>query len=106
MQGAGARRARASLPPLFGPPVFDPPVFDHVRILPSGRRILGELRPARQTGRTVGSPVLSGLVTGSLTRNFLSGANRSEEHTSELQSLMRISYAVFCWKKKHKRILV
>src|SRR3546814_4531400 len=27
---------------------------------------------------------------------------RSEEHTSELQSLMRISYAVFCWKKKTK----
>src|SRR3546814_5739136 len=25
---------------------------------------------------------------------------RSEEHTSELQSLMRIPYAVFCWKKK------
>src|SRR3546814_6839881 len=30
------------------------------------------------------------------------GANRSEEHTSELQSLMRISYAVFCLKKKKK----
>src|SRR3546814_714737 len=29
-------------------------------------------------------------------------AQRSEEHTSELQSLMRISYAVFCLKKKHK----
>src|SRR3546814_3434094 len=28
-------------------------------------------------------------------------ASRSEEHTSELQSLMRISYAVFCLKKKH-----
>src|SRR3546814_8635338 len=28
------------------------------------------------------------------------GAHRSEEHTSELQSLMRISYAVFCLKKK------
>src|SRR3546814_6613769 len=28
-------------------------------------------------------------------------ARRSEEHTSELQSLMRISYAVFCLKKKH-----
>src|SRR3546814_3681241 len=28
------------------------------------------------------------------------GVNRSEEHTSELQSLMRISYAVFCLKKK------
>src|SRR3546814_9759404 len=30
-------------------------------------------------------------------------ANRSEEHTSELQSLMRISYAVFCLKKKNKK---
>src|SRR3546814_4348438 len=29
---------------------------------------------------------------------------RSEEHTSELQSLMRISYAVFCLKKKTKQI--
>src|SRR3546814_8664660 len=33
--------------------------------------------------------------------NF-SGRIRSEEHTSELQSLMRISYAVFCLKKKNK----
>src|SRR3546814_5696425 len=31
--------------------------------------------------------------------SFMNGA-RSEEHTSELQSLMRISYAVFCLKKK------
>src|SRR3546814_3852828 len=31
----------------------------------------------------------------------LNAALRSEEHTSELQSLMRISYAVFCLKKKH-----
>src|SRR3546814_9166555 len=30
-------------------------------------------------------------------------AKRSEEHTSELQSLMRISYAVFCLKKKNKK---
>src|SRR3546814_2106090 len=30
---------------------------------------------------------------------------RSEEHTSELQSLMRISYAVFCLKKKKKHIM-
>src|SRR3546814_7714857 len=29
---------------------------------------------------------------------------RSEEHTSELQSLMRISYAVLCWKKKTQRL--
>src|SRR3546814_9624200 len=32
-------------------------------------------------------------------------ASRSEEHTSELQSLMRISYAVFCLKKKHPQKL-
>src|SRR3546814_6878077 len=32
------------------------------------------------------------------------GMVRSEEHTSELQSLMRISYAVFCWTKKQKII--
>src|SRR3546814_8660269 len=31
------------------------------------------------------------------------GQNRSEEHTSELQSLMRISYAVFCLKKKKNK---
>src|SRR3546814_3761821 len=30
-------------------------------------------------------------------------SKRSEEHTSELQSLMRISYAVFCLKKKNKK---
>src|SRR3546814_4480004 len=30
--------------------------------------------------------------------------NRSEEHTSELQSLMRISYAVFCLKQKHTHL--
>src|SRR3546814_3971195 len=30
-------------------------------------------------------------------------SRRSEEHTSELQSLMRISYAVFCLKKKNKK---
>src|SRR3546814_4542623 len=33
----------------------------------------------------------------------VSAALRSEEHTSELQSLMRISYAVFCLKKKNKK---
>src|SRR3546814_8869186 len=40
-----------------------------------------------------------GLVTDRLTPYPL---QRSEEHTSELQSLMRISYAVFCLKKKQK----
>src|SRR3546814_3658130 len=35
--------------------------------------------------------------------NATAGTQRSEEHTSELQSLMRISYAVFCLKKKKHR---
>src|SRR3546814_10773021 len=36
------------------------------------------------------------------------GAGRSEEHTSELQSLMRISYAVFCLKKTttHNNVII
>src|SRR3546814_6798126 len=37
-----------------------------------------------------------------LARQQFHRAHRSEEHTSELQSLMRISYAVFCLKKKKK----
>src|SRR3546814_9972820 len=36
-------------------------------------------------------------------RQHMDGVRRSEEHTSELQSLMRISYAVFCLKKKNKQ---
>src|SRR3546814_4998419 len=35
-------------------------------------------------------------------RRAICASRRSEEHTSELQSLMRISYAVFCLKKKKK----
>src|SRR3546814_10762249 len=38
-----------------------------------------------------------------LTRNLRDLERRSEEHTSELQSLMRISYAVFCLKKKNTK---
>src|SRR3546814_9354309 len=38
----------------------------------------------------------------SFTRADVAAWHRSEEHTSELQSLMRISYAVFCLKKKKK----
>src|SRR3546814_20910925 len=37
------------------------------------------------------------------TPNEMPDIPRSEEHTSELQSLMRISYAVFCLKKKKKK---
>src|SRR3546814_5940655 len=37
------------------------------------------------------------------TKALATGRTRSEEHTSELQSLMRISYAVYCLKKKKKK---
>src|SRR3546814_4699992 len=49
------------------------------------------------------------LIRGSKTDQERAGVviaipeGRSEEHTSELKSLMRISYAVFCLKKKNKR---
>src|SRR3546814_10429096 len=42
------------------------------------------------------------LTVGSATASGLAHNARSEEHTSELQSLMRISYAVFCLKKKNE----
>src|SRR3546814_5850168 len=48
--------------------------------------------PTRKRRRVVSSVML-----------FLPVLARSEEHTSELQSLMRISYAVFCLKKKKKQ---
>src|SRR3546814_10785575 len=41
-----------------------------------------------------------GIIRGEGKLANCSGSGRSEEHTSELQSLMRISYAVFCLKKK------
>src|SRR3546814_9714445 len=45
---------------------------------------------------------LAGFMTMNLGSHLESHWSRSEEHTSELQSLMRISYAVFCLKKKKK----
>src|SRR3546814_8194908 len=51
------------------------------------------------TERLLGEIGVGGVVTGD---DFTFG--RSEEHTSELQSLMRTSYAVFCLKKKTQPI--
>src|SRR3546814_1943706 len=65
-------------------------------------------RPRRPLHRAGQLPAHSAIRRGTLTRretsvppqqNFVQ--QRSEEHTSELQSLMRISYAVFCLKKKN-----
>src|SRR3546814_2118597 len=47
-------------------------------------------------------PVTVGDIMGSIGFAAPARLARSEEHTSELQSLMRISYAVFCLKKKNK----
>src|SRR3546814_1809077 len=56
--------------------------------------------------RLVAGPVAAHLVDRSGARRRAIILLRSEEHTSELQSLMRISYAVFCLKKKKKNKLV
>src|SRR3546814_6578293 len=53
-------------------------------------------------GGAAGAPGKSLDLGGMLSGRTTGGVTRSEEHTSELQSLMRISYAVFCLKKKKK----
>src|SRR3546814_10524769 len=56
----------------------------------------------REAGRVIGvHPAQQMKAGGRIT--LLQHPGRSEEHTSELQSLMRISYAVFCLKKKTQR---
>src|SRR3546814_6251626 len=64
-------------------------------------------RPARASASfAAATPISARIDSSSLLRSAIRGAmwvgSRSEEHTSELQSLMRISYAVFCLKKKNK----
>src|SRR3546814_1360737 len=63
------------------------PRFQQPALAGAGRLAAGGL--LRAAGRRRPAPPLSG-----------DEVRRSEEHTSELQSLMRISYAVFCLKKK------
>src|SRR3546814_1996374 len=70
------------------------------RYSPSGRsRILSSIVPSPpRVGQHALLPPNSAQSSLPASRSF----SRSEEHTSELQSLMRISYAVFCLKKKKK----
>src|SRR3546814_4231611 len=56
--------------------------------------------PQRQTCRGSG-PARRGVRLSGVQQLVARLSARSEEHTSELQSLMRISYAVFCLKKKN-----
>src|SRR3546814_9679561 len=65
-----------------------------VRTSAHRRRIYDSTRRGLRTNGCLVATDLGGTDT------YLPGPPRSEEHTSELQSLMRISYAVFCLKKK------
>src|SRR3546814_467591 len=83
-------------PPLPPPPKLPPrrglrPKNAPSRLLKSRQTSSRSGGPSPLLGRRGGSDPLSLLLLP-----------RSEEHTSELQSLMRISYAVFCLKTKHK----
>src|SRR3546814_6601655 len=58
------------------------------------------LTPARRGASPSGHAVIAALTTNGEAAKSM---DRSEEHTSEIQSLMRISYAVFCLKKKNQQ---
>src|SRR3546814_6912417 len=78
------------------------PTVDHARLVEPQRGLEPSLRhqfgdPVRRQDRHVAR-------IGRAHAFECVGVERSEEHTSELQSLMRISYAVFCLKKKNKTI--
>src|SRR3546814_3731020 len=64
----------------------------------SVRRSCQHRKKSRPSGGSAGELATIGSISGSADA-------RSEEHTSELQSLMRISYAVFCLKKKKQKKL-
>src|SRR3546814_4425282 len=75
-----------------------PPPADHGTITCTGR----SGQPAACAGAICPSATAATAAQTPLTNDFNDASVRSEEHTSELQSLMRISYAVFCLKKKKK----
>src|SRR3546814_6585656 len=73
-----------------------PDVIDH----PQRRAEAGARRQHRRSRRVAGPRREEG--RGRAQSHDRAALDRSEEHTSEIQSLMRISYAVFCLKKKTK----
>src|SRR3546814_1606906 len=91
-----------SQPQSLGKTPLTPAVPCHVSVSWKNWRGPGSAR--RRLRSTMSSPVgLVGLVAGIAKFNRVPG--ETEEHTSELQSLMRISYAVFCLKKKNDSIV-
>src|SRR3546814_2537147 len=85
------------------------PDLPGIGIVPSQRRFYPKGSIAAHVVGYVGQPsdadfkeTTTPLIVGTLVGK--AGLERSEEHTSELQSLMRISYAVFCLKKNNRNI--
>src|SRR3546814_4722121 len=74
--------------------------LDRARASLAARALALRLQAPPRT-RLVGDDGLEGPVRQISDAGDAQAAIRSEEHTSELQSLMRISYAVFCLKKKN-----
>src|SRR3546814_6627095 len=77
--------------------------------LDGAHRVEERVRVEIMLRRTVGFEEVAVAAEGLVEVDLLAVGQhraRSEEHTSELQSLMRISYAVFCLKKKQNRITI
>src|SRR3546814_5195819 len=74
----------------------------HVDRLAVGQRHV-RLAPVAAGALAVAEGLVLAFHVHHVDRLDLDAENRSEEHTSELQSLMRISYAVFCLKKKKQK---
>src|SRR3546814_6001069 len=75
-----------------------------LRALRRWRGPVAQRQPPDRVGRRTGVSRLRDQRAGPEDLVDPGHQHRSEEHTSELQSLMRISYAVFCLKKKTKKI--
>src|SRR3546814_3405796 len=61
---------------------------------------IASIRQAYDQKKATGEDTAIAIASAMMTLTSILSSQRSEEHTSELQSLMRISYAVFCLKKK------
>src|SRR3546814_2069619 len=75
-------------------------LFPYTTLFRSARTVAQEDHPIRRWNAANEAPRHQSHHRDRSERPYRDGQIRSEEHTSELQSLMRISYAVFCLKKK------
>src|SRR3546814_5783070 len=97
----------------LGLPIFlDLKLHDIPNTVAKAVQALRPLEPAILTVHAAGGRAMleqakatAGVGTKVVAVTVLTSLDRSEEHTSELQSLMRISYAVFCLKKNKNKTL-